>query len=202
MVRNETEQTGPSRITQSSLRSPLVRLSQQMGRIESMVEDIAKNSEVGTGSGQLHPYLLPPGMMSSSKLSSQGWISLPVSPNCVCAQLCLILCDPKNCTPQAPLSMEFSRQEFWGGFLFPTPGDLPDPGIKPMSAASLGIGSRFFTTGPPGKPCLQIRHCKREGGLSWNIFQHGLENYLHKFYPTEVSSGWTFNPEWKCTEAF
>ena len=36
---------------------------------------------------------------------------------------------------QAPLSMEFSRQEYWSGLPFPTPGDLPDPGIKPGSPA-------------------------------------------------------------------
>ena len=34
---------------------------------------------------------------------------------------------------QAPPSMEFSRQEYWSGLLFPSPGDLPDPGIKPRS---------------------------------------------------------------------
>ena len=37
---------------------------------------------------------------------------------------------------QAPLSMGLSRQEYWSGLPFPTPGDLPDPGIKPMSLAS------------------------------------------------------------------
>ena len=36
---------------------------------------------------------------------------------------------------QAPLSMEFSRQEYWSGFPFPSPGDLPDPGIEPRSLA-------------------------------------------------------------------
>ena len=36
---------------------------------------------------------------------------------------------------QAPLSMEFSRQEYWSGLPFPTPGDLPDPGIQPGSPA-------------------------------------------------------------------
>ena len=50
---------------------------------------------------------------------------------------------------QAPLSMGFSRQEYWSGLPFPSPGDLPDPGIKPMSPALAG---RFFTTAPPGKP--------------------------------------------------
>ena len=43
----------------------------------------------------------------------------------------------------------FSRQEYWSGLPFPSPGDLPDPGIKPRSSALAG---RFFTTEPPGKP--------------------------------------------------
>ena len=42
---------------------------------------------------------------------------------------------PTPGTHQAPLSMEFSRQEYWSGLPFPSPGDLPDPGIKPASHA-------------------------------------------------------------------
>ena len=38
--------------------------------------------------------------------------------------------------PQAPLSMRFSRQEYWSGLLCPLPGDLPDPGTEPTSPAS------------------------------------------------------------------
>ena len=53
---------------------------------------------------------------------------------------------------QAPLSMGFSRQEYWSGLPFPTPGDLPDPGIKPMSFYVSRIADGFFTTDPPGKP--------------------------------------------------
>ena len=49
---------------------------------------------------------------------------------------------------QAPLSMKFSRQEYWGGLPFPPPGDLPNPGIKPDSPVLAG---RFFTTAPGGK---------------------------------------------------
>ena len=52
---------------------------------------------------------------------------------------------------QAPLSMEFSRQECWSGLPCP-PGDLPDPGIEPMSLMSPALAGRFFTTEPPGKP--------------------------------------------------
>ena len=48
---------------------------------------------------------------------------------------CPTLCDPMDCSLQAPLSMEFSRQEYWSGFPFPSPRDLPDPGIEPWSPA-------------------------------------------------------------------
>ena len=57
---------------------------------------------------------------------------------------------------QAPLSMEFSRQEYWSGLPFPTPGDLPEPGIKTASLASPALTGRFFTTMPPGKPKLTV----------------------------------------------
>ena len=48
---------------------------------------------------------------------------------------------------KASLSMEFFRKEYWSGLPFPPPGNLPDPGIKPLSPALVG---RFFTTGFPG----------------------------------------------------
>ena len=50
---------------------------------------------------------------------------------------------------QAPMSMEFSSQEYWSGLPFPPPGDLPNPGTEPTSSALAG---GFFTTEPPGKP--------------------------------------------------
>ena len=53
---------------------------------------------------------------------------------------------------QALLSMEFSRQEYWSRFQFPTPGDLPEPGIEPASPA---LAVRFFTTEAPGKSTNQ-----------------------------------------------
>ena len=52
---------------------------------------------------------------------------------------------------QAPLSMGFSRQEYWSGLPFPAPGDLPNPGIEPTSPVSPALAGRFFTTEPPGK---------------------------------------------------
>ena len=71
---------------------------------------------------------------------------------CVCVlvtQSCLTLCDPWTVTCQAPVSTGFPRQKYWSGLPFPTPGDLPNPGIEPKSPALVG---RFFPTMPPGKP--------------------------------------------------
>ena len=59
------------------------------------------------------------------------------------AQSCLTLCDPRDCSP---LSMGFSRQEYWSGLPFPPPGDLPDPGVKPTFLESPASTGGFFTT--------------------------------------------------------
>ena len=56
---------------------------------------------------------------------------------------------PWTVTYQAPLSMGFSRQEYWSGLPFPSPGDLPDPGIEPRSPA---LQADTLTSEPPGKP--------------------------------------------------
>ena len=55
------------------------------------------------------------------------------------------LCDP-TVAHQAPLSMGFSRQEYWSGLPCPPPGDLPDPGIQSMSLMSPALAGGFFTT--------------------------------------------------------
>ena len=57
---------------------------------------------------------------------------------------------PCTVARQAPLPTEFSRQEHWSGLPFPSPGALPNTGIKPRSVE---LARRFFTTEPPGKPC-------------------------------------------------
>ena len=53
---------------------------------------------------------------------------------------------------QAPLSMGFSKHEYWSGLPFPPPEDLPDPGIEPMP---LALAGRFFITALPGKQCSE-----------------------------------------------
>ena len=51
-----------------------------------------------------------------------------------------------------PLSMGFPRPEYWSGLPFPSPRELPHPGIEPMSLVPPALAGRFFITEPPGKP--------------------------------------------------
>ena len=61
---------------------------------------------------------------------------------------------PWTVSPQTPVSMEFSRQEYWSGLPFLPPEGLPDLGIKPKSPASSALAGRFFTTEPPVIPLI------------------------------------------------
>ena len=65
---------------------------------------------------------------------------------CTCAQACPTLATPSTIACQAPLSMEFSREENWSGLPCPPPGDLPDPGIEPASLGSPALAGRYFTS--------------------------------------------------------
>ena len=100
---------------------------------------------------------------------SQGkkflWSHLPVFQNhptslvsqCVCAQLlnhARLIGASWTLACQAPLPMEFSRQEHWSGVPFPTPRDLPDPGIEPTSLVSPALAGGFFTTSTTWEACL------------------------------------------------
>ena len=58
----------------------------------------------------------------------------------VCAVLCLVThVTPGTVALQTPLSVGFSRQEYWSGLPFPPPGDLPDPGTEPKSPVSSAL---------------------------------------------------------------
>ena len=70
------------------------------------------------------------------------------------AQSCPTFCNPTDCSHQVSLSMEFSRQEYWSGFPFPFPGDLPDLGIKPGSPA---LQADFLPSEPPGEELILAR---------------------------------------------
>ena len=78
---------------------------------------------------------------------------------CSVAKLCLTLCNPWTVAHQPPLSMGFSRQEYWSGLPFPSPEDFPHPGMEPAFPALIG---GFFTTESP--LCIwQLQHEGREG---------------------------------------
>ena len=81
---------------------------------------------------------------------------------------------PRTGACQAPLSMGFPGQEYWSGLPFPLPGDLPDPGIKPVSLASLALASRFLTTEPQGSP-----HLVTEEGL--RVVEEFLKRKMNAF---------------------
>ena len=70
-------------------------------------------------------------------------------------QLCPTLCNPMTVAHQVPLSMGFPRQEYWSGLPCPSPGDLPDPGIGPMSPGALAMQEDSFNAKPQEKPIFK-----------------------------------------------
>ena len=73
------------------------------------------------------------------------------------AQSGLTFSDPMDCSPPGSSVHDFPRQEYWSGLPFPSAGDLPDPGFKPVSPALAG---RFFTTELPRKPYTELKGIK------------------------------------------
>ena len=77
---------------------------------------------------------------------------------------------PWTVARQAPLSMKFSRQEYWSGLPFPSPGNLPDPGIEPGSPA---LWADTLQSEPPGKPLYQEAEPKnsRNSKCTWPLVE-------------------------------
>ena len=128
-------------------------------------------------SGQVHSHSIsldtyPASAMLSFILRNlytiEKFLSLPISgilnimcSQCVCVCVCVcaqsfshiwLLATLWIVTHQVPLSMGFSRQEYWSELPFSFPGDLSDPGIKPVSSVSPVLAGEFFTSEPLGKP--------------------------------------------------
>ena len=83
---------------------------------------------------------------------------------CVRAKLCLILYDLMDYRPP-----DSSVHEYWSGWSFPSPGDLPDPGIEFMSLASPALAGGFLTTAPPGK-FIYIRYKMVQTKTSFKMY--------------------------------
>ena len=119
---------------------------------------------------------------------------------CVHAQSCLTLCDHRDCSlPGSSVPGVFYASGVeWSGVSFPTPGDFPDPEIKPASPTSPALAGKFFTTAPLGKPkmitvkpitisslhivtfCVCLIRTPRNL-LSWQIssIPYGIAHYSH-----------------------
>ena len=97
---------------------------------------------------------------------------------------------------QAPLSMEFPRQEYWSGLLFPPAGTFPDPGIKHASLSAPALAGGFFTTEPRGKPhvCIYVyvytHICTH---VHVYIYVHNIYFFSDSF-PLQVTTRITDNP--------
>ena len=65
---------------------------------------------------------------------------------CLVTQSCLTLCDPMDCSPPGSSVHEIFQARILEWVPFPTPGDLPDPGIEPETLASPALAGRFFIT--------------------------------------------------------
>ena len=86
---------------------------------------------------------------------------------CMCACMCVCVCacaelfshvrlsaTPWSITRQAPLSVEFSKQEYWSGLPFPIPGDLPDPGIERLLLHLLNLQEESLPLSHRGNSCI------------------------------------------------
>ena len=108
---------------------------------------------------------------------------------CVCSQSLSrvwLFVTPWTVACRALLSMEFCRQEYRSGLPFPSPGDLPDPGIEPTSLESPALAGQFFTTVPPGKPgVLRLPEGKE------NFLIHSINCYIipHSISNAECQDG-------------
>ena len=125
---------------------------------------------------------------------------------CVCSvpPSCLTLCNSLDCGPQPSVSMEFSRQEYWGELPLPSPGDLANPRMEPASSVSPALIGVFFTAAPPRK--LSLSHRPQHFPSSSPAL---LEETI--FYPSSfflISPSWSFHSSSKssqpaiATEAF
>ena len=91
---------------------------------------------------------------------------------CVCRVLSpfsrvWLFATPQTVAGQAPLSMGFSRQEYWSGLPCPPPGNLPDPGIEPMSLVFLHWQAGSLPLATPGKPIHAGCHGSKKLPMAW-----------------------------------
>ena len=105
---------------------------------------------------------------------------------CVCAQSCPTLCDPMDCSPPAPLFMEFSRQEYWSRLPFPLQGIFPTQGLNRRLLHLLHWLVDSLPLAPPGKP---LKSYLTSLGFMINICKIGTvipTDFLSQHTPTHT----------------
>ena len=110
---------------------------------------------------------------------------------CVCVCVCvfsrLVMSDSLQfVVRQAPLSMEFSRQEYWSGLPSSPPGDLPGPGIQPTSPVAPASAGRFFTAEPPGMPSVIHTHTHTHTYIPFYILFHMVYHRILNIVPSAI----------------
>ena len=122
----------------------------------------------------------------SQKITLAKW-KIHISHVCVLSHVGLFA-TPWTVTCQAPLSMGFFRQEYWNGLPFPSPGNLPDAGIEPISPVLVG---GFFTTEPLGKPTY-TRYLAQN---RFSILAEWINIQINICYQRREKMGTVINPQ-------
>ena len=89
-------------------------------------------------------WILPEAPLGDNILWEGGGLQKDVCVYAKLLQSCLTLCGSMNVAWQAPLFMEFSRQEYWSGLPCPPLGDIPNPGVEQTSLKPLALAGGFF----------------------------------------------------------
>ena len=99
----------------------------------------------------------------------------------VCVQSCLTLSDPMDCSPPGSSVHGILQAKYWSGPPFLSPGELPQPGIKPTSLASPALAGGFFTTAPPRKPLGVANDTKQNADIqTWLFTRHHGRHWADK----------------------
>ena len=103
------------------------------------------------------------------------------------AQSCPTLCDPMDCSPPGFSIHEFSRQEYWSGLPFPSPGRLSNPGIKLLSPA---FQADALPSEPPGYPIILLNEeSKLQNNMDSILPGFCLKKKNVSFSPTDIYKG-------------
>ena len=111
---------------------------------------------------------------------------------CLVTQLCPALCDAMDCNPPGSSVHGILQQECWSGLPFPSPGDLPDPGVDPVSLMSPASAGGFFTTSATWEPHYrgvadtQTVHPECSTTSSATYQPHNLRKLLTHVFPSLV----------------